>query len=167
MSSIEPPATRRNVAASGDGLALLLASGTCVCAIPVQYVVETMRPLPIEPVSGVAVCVRGVAVVRGVPMPVVDLRALRDDGACAESYGRFVTVRVGTRLAVLAVDHVIGIRQLDAQDLHDVPPLLRDARRDLVDAIGACDAQMLVVLQAMRIVPDDVWTTLKLSPSPQ
>ena len=38
--------------------------------------------------------------------------------------------------------------------------ILRDAAAGLIEAIGTRDAQLLVVLRAARIVPDEVWTTL-------
>jgi chemotaxis signal transduction protein len=41
-----------------------------------------------------------------------------------------------------------------------LPPILRDVAADLIEAIGTRDAQLLVVLRAARIVPDEVWTTL-------
>jgi chemotaxis signal transduction protein len=31
---------------------------------------------------------------------------------------------------------------------------------DIIEAIGTRDAQLLVVLRAARIVPDEVWTSL-------
>ncbi len=36
----------------GDGRALICRAGDRVCALPLVHVVETMRPQPIEPVSG-------------------------------------------------------------------------------------------------------------------
>jgi len=38
-----------------------------------------------------------------------------------------------------------------------LPPLLRDVTSDLIASFGTRDAQLLLVLRAARIVPDEVW----------
>jgi len=118
-----------------------------------------MRPLPIEPVAGTPAFVRGVSVIRGEPTPVVDLEALLERGPGSRAYGRFVTLKVGERRVALGVDSVVGVRTLEAATLGAMPPLLRDAA-ERVEALGAPDEQLLVVLRAARLVPDGVWTCL-------
>jgi purine-binding chemotaxis protein CheW len=41
-----------------------------------------------------------------------------------------------------------------------MPPLLRGANADVVQAIGTLDAQLLVVLRSSRILPEEVWDAL-------
>jgi len=139
---------------------LIVTVGSCACAIPLHHVAETMRPLPIEPVAGTPGFVRGVSVIRGAPTPVVDLRALLESGETSAAYGRFVTMKLGERRVAIAVDGVVGVRTLDSTEIGELPPLLGDAAAELIEAIGTRDAQLLLVLRAARIVPDDVWTTL-------
>jgi purine-binding chemotaxis protein CheW len=141
-------------------LALVVSSGARACAIPVRHVGETMRPLPIEALTGLPVFVRGVALVRGIPIPVIDLNALLQGGEITSSYGRFVTVKAGERCIALGVDGVVGLRRLESLSFVDLPPLLRDTSTDRIEAIGTCDAGLLVVLRAARIVPDHVWAAL-------
>ena len=140
--------------------ALIVTVGRRAYAIGLQHVAETMRPLAIEAIAGMPEFVRGVSVIRGAPIPVVDLKVLLEDGESSAVYGRFVTVKVGERRVALAVDGVVGLRNLDPAQIGELPPLLRDIDADLVEAIGTCDAQFLTVLRAARLVPDDVWTTL-------
>jgi purine-binding chemotaxis protein CheW len=146
---------------------LVMTVGAHACAIPLQHVWETMRPLPIERMAGLPAFVLGVSVIRGAPVPVVDLGALLTGGRASASYGRLVTVRVGERRAALAVDAVVGSQTLDLSQLGALPPLLHDAGADLVDAIGARDAQLLVVLRATRLLPDEVWATLTSAQAPR
>jgi purine-binding chemotaxis protein CheW len=153
MAHIPMPSAERNPA-------LIVTIGRRACAIGLQHVAETMRPLAIETMSGMPEFVRGVSVVRGTPMPVVDLQVLLETGEHSAACGRFVTVKVGERRVALAVDGVVGVRHLDSAQIGELPPLLRDIDADLVEAIGTCDAQLLLVLRAARIVPDDVWATL-------
>ncbi len=76
---------------------------------------------------------------------------------------RFVSLKLGERTAVLAVDAVLDIRSLAAGILADIPPLLREAGAEQVAAIGALDRQLLFVLEAARLVPEPVWSAIKVS----
>ncbi len=143
--------------------ALIVRAGTRTAAIPLQYVAETMRPLTIEPVAGTPSFVLGLSMIRGAPMPVVDLRALLEGNHLAGTLGRFVTVKVAERYVAVGVDAVVGLRTLEVALLADLPALLKDAESDLIEAIGTCDAQLLVVLRASRLVPDAVWIALAAS----
>jgi len=149
-----------NIGASERTPAFFVTVGARVCAIPLHHVAETMRPLSIEPVAGTPDFVRGVSVIRGVPVPVVDLKVLLENGATSATYGRFVLLNVEERRVAIGVDGVIGLRALDPGQLGELPPMLRTATTDIIDAMGTHDAQLLVVLRAARIVPDDVWATL-------
>jgi purine-binding chemotaxis protein CheW len=81
------------------------------CAIPLEHVVETMRPLPVLPLAGAPQLVLGLAVVRGRPLPVVDAAALFGGSAPAAA-GRFVSLRAPGRQLVLAVGAVDGVHDL-------------------------------------------------------
>ena len=139
---------------------LVVMVGARACAFPLQHVAETMRPLPIEPIAGTPGFVRGVSVIRGTPTPVVDLKALLENSDNSPSYGRFVTLKYDTRRVVIGVDSVVGLRNLDSAQLAELPPLLRDVTADLIESFGTLDAQLLLVLHAARIVPDEVWSSL-------
>lgn len=137
---------------------MIIQSGSYRCALPLAHVIEVMRPLPVQPLANMPPFVRGVAVVRGEPIPVVDLACLL--GATEFSIGRFVAIRAGERRVALAVQDVIGIRVLDATSLATVPPLLQEAHPELVAALSSADKMLLVVLKTARILPGEVWEVL-------
>src|SRR5262249_44266201 len=139
--------------------------GHRACALPLAHVVETMRPLAFEPMPGSPDFVRGVSVIRGVPTPVVDLKALWTRGEPSSGFTRFVTLKVGGRQVALAVDGVEGVRRLEADRTQALPPLLGDVEAGVVDTLGALDDQLLIVLRAARLVPEEVWAGL--SPPPE
>ena len=130
--------------------------GARACAFPLHHVAEAMRPLSIKPVAGTPDFVRGVSVIRGMPTPVVDLKALLENSENCPSYGRFVTLKLDDRQLAIGVDSVVGIRHLDSTQLGTLPPLLRDVNADLIETIGTRDAQLLLVLRAARIVSDEI-----------
>jgi purine-binding chemotaxis protein CheW len=120
---------------------------------------ETMRPLAVEHLAGMPSFVAGVAIVRGVPTPVIDAGRLLGI-ADAPRASRFVALRVGDRRAVMAVDAVLGVRSLLPEALEELPPLLRDASSDVIARIGTLDADLLVVLTCAKLVPPGVWALL-------
>jgi purine-binding chemotaxis protein CheW len=139
---------------------LVVMVGAHVCAFPLLHVAETMRQLPITPVAGTPSFVRGVSVIRGMPTPVVDLKALLENSENSASYGRFVTLKLDDRRVAIGVDSVVGFWNLDSAQLGELSPLLRDVNADLIESFGTRDEQLLFVLRAAHIVPDEVWTIL-------
>ena len=129
---------------------LLCRAGRHLCALPVELVVETMRPLPIEALSAPPRFVRGLCVHRGAPVPVVDAALLL--GQEQTRTERFVVIRTGSRTVALAVGGVLGVRSFGAESAKMVAPLLRDAASEAISAIGILDKELLLFLGAARIV---------------
>lgn len=123
-----------------------------LCAFDLAHVVETMRPLPVEPVAGAPAFVLGLALIRGIPTPVIDLAAWM--GVPPSPPTRFVSVAAGGRHVAIAVTAVTGVRRLDASALQTVPPLVREAAPGHVQLVGSLDADLLVVLGAARLLPE-------------
>jgi purine-binding chemotaxis protein CheW len=107
--------------------------------------------------------VRGVAIIRGIPTPVVELAVLlgaHNDTTRMGIAGRLVTLRLGERQAALSVDAVSGVRELDALTIRELPPLLQGASNNFIETIATLDARMLVILQAGWRLPDAIWESL-------
>jgi purine-binding chemotaxis protein CheW len=101
----------------------------------------------------------GLSIIRGAPVPVVNATSLL--GGKESLPTRFVTVKTGDRRIALAVDAVLGVKAIQAASLQELPPLLRDASAEVVAAIGTLDAELLLVLRSVRLVPEPVWATLE------
>jgi purine-binding chemotaxis protein CheW len=138
---------------------LVVHAGAGSCFLPLGDVFETLRPQPIESLAGMPSFVLGVSIIRGSPVPVVDLAELLGAPA-VDPPGRFVTLRLGRRTVALAVSDVIGVRDLESARLEELPPLLRGAAEDVIHRIGTLDAEFLLVLQTGRVLTDDHWRTL-------
>ena len=146
---------------SNQTVTLLVRVGSRCCALPLESVVETMRPLPARPIQNMPPFVSGLATIRGSSVPVVDLGVLF--GSKSEERARFVLLRLGEQRVAVAVDEVLGVRRLDNSALQSFPPLLQDAYAELVTAIEVRDQQFMFVLGSTHIVPDDVWQRLQSS----
>jgi purine-binding chemotaxis protein CheW len=144
---------------------LVCRAGALRCALPVQQVVEIMRFMPLKQVAGAPPYVRGVSIIRGMPVPVVDMGLIA--GGAPTRGARLVAVRVAARIVALAVDEVIGIAAFAAGALHQLPPLLHDAAADTIAALGAADAELVFFLRTGRLVPEDLFAHLDADGAPQ
>jgi purine-binding chemotaxis protein CheW len=140
--------------------ALLARVPGALCAIPLAEVIETMRPLPIEPLANQSEFILGVARIRGEAVPVVQLTALFQGDHGFEPATRFITLRVGQHCVALAVQDVVGIADLGDQVFGKLPPLLTNVGSELIQSLGTLDAEFLMVLDTARLVPESMWEGL-------
>ncbi len=137
---------------------LVMEAGASRFGLSLESVVEIMRPLPLETIPRSPAYTLGMAIVRGTALPVIALKALLS-GDGPDCGSRFVVVAVGVgRKAVLAVDAVAGVRDLPAGVLAALPPIMGPDASESVRAVAAHDRELLVLLEAARLVPEDVWT---------
>lgn len=129
---------------------LLCRMGEHTCALPVEYVVEVMRLLPVKPLAGAPLVVRGVAIIRGDVVPVIDAGRFIGQDVTAAKY--LITIRVDDRIVALAVDGIVGIHQL-AGIVADLPPLLRDVADGAIASIQEMDSELLLRLRAAHVLP--------------
>jgi purine-binding chemotaxis protein CheW len=141
---------------SGRYQSIIVGAGPRLYAIPLAHVIETMRPLPVEPLAGSPPYVSGLAIVRGTPTPVVLLGRLTG-GDGARPIERWVTLRVADRVIAMAVEAVLGTRALDPETLADVPSVVGPAGASLLESVGRLDGALLLVLRAVRILPESIW----------
>ena len=150
------PVTEPVDSADGAATALILVAGSLRCALPLDEVIETMRPLAVRPLAGTPDFVLGISIMRGVPAPVVDLAALLA-GERAE-VSRFVAVRTDNGPVALAVGSVRGIGSaaaIEAGSTHGA--LLGGPAGRLVTGVGTLDGEPLLLLRSMGQLPDEVW----------
>jgi purine-binding chemotaxis protein CheW len=145
---------------------LVCQIGKRICALPADRVGETMRPLLLTPIPEAPRHVLGMAVVRGEPLPVLDLRLLLGDaseatatvkGSAAFKANRFITVKSQSghgdhASVVLAVDQVEGVRRLPKSALHRMPTMLQGDLPQLVSAVSPQDTELMLILDSVRLV---------------
>lgn len=124
-------------------------------ALAVSDVIETMRPLAVEPVNGVPDYVLGLSIIRGIAVPVVDVARVLAIGSA--ELGRFVTVRAGTRTIALAVSAVLGVVHVDKEDVHAAPPLMDGTG---LDQLAVRDGELFRILSGAKLIDDEAWLRL-------
>lgn len=138
---------------------LICRSDSRLCAFPLEHVAETMRVLPIDFLPDMPSFLLGVSIIRGAVVPVVSAAKLFGSTNNARA-GRYVTLNLDARQVAFAVESVIGVRRLAAESLAHTPPLLGEADAGAVAAMTTLDAELLVVLQGARLIPQSVWIAL-------
>ena len=136
-----------------DCKALIFRIGAQICALPLGQVVETLRAPTLRAAPGAPPCVLGLALIRGVALPVIAVANLL--GQKHTSGERLIVARAGDRRVGLSVDAVTGIRDIAADLLWGLPPLLRDADPLGIDRVAKLDSELIVLLNAARLAPLD------------
>src|SRR3712207_560509 len=150
------PGKRPPPAGAPAGVAsLVFRAGSLLCALRIEDVIETMRPLAVHPLAGTPPFVSGICIMRGAPTLVVDVARLL--GGETAPVHRFVAVRTDRGPVAFAIGEIQGVRPVRADPDARREALLGDAPARLVAAVGTLDAEPVLVLQSMRLVPDEVW----------
>jgi purine-binding chemotaxis protein CheW len=138
---------------------LICRSDTLRYAVPLAQVIETMRPLPVKQVADMPAFVLGVSIIRGKGVPVLDTALLVS--ACSSAHpARYVVIKINARTVCLAVDEVVGIRNVPLTLRADVPRLLNPFNSEILAAIAILDAELLVVLQSAHVISDELWCVI-------
>lgn len=141
---------------------LICSDDRRLCAFPLGDVAETMRPLPLQTVHGMPPFLLGVSLIRGAMLPVISLARLLGNADPADAlHFRYVTLKLGQQQLAVAVQEVLGVRQLGSAILADMPSLLREAGADTISAISTLDAELLLVLKGAHMIADDIWLALE------
>ena len=97
--------------------------------------------------------VRGVINLRGVVLPVVDLKARLGLGATEASAKHVIMVlETGRRTVGLLVDAVSDILTVTAGAIQPAPDLMGDGEADCVDGLAVLDERMVTILSMERLV---------------
>ena len=136
-------------------MALVFKAGPLYCALPLEEVVETMRPLQTRPLAGTPPYVRGLTILRGAPAPVIDVTLLIT-GAAGE-IDRYIAVRAGRGPIACATGVVLGVRQIEVEPPEGPAAIFTGVSKALIAGVGSIGTDPLLLLRGIRTVPDDVW----------
>ena len=102
----------------------------------------------------------GVSIVRGEPMPVVDLGSLLQ-GAPLDRPRRLISLKLGARRAGLLASDVFGLRPAASVAVEKLPRLLEACSAELIAGLARLDEELLTVLKLGSLIPDEVWGRLQ------
>jgi purine-binding chemotaxis protein CheW len=127
-----------------------------------QYGVDIMSVREIKGWSDVANLpkqpdyVRGVLNLRGVIVPIVDLRMRFGQGQTAATASHIVMiVQIGQRLVGLLADRVLDIVSIDGSKIQPVPKISRSARVDFLSGLVTVDSSLIALIDLSNLLAQD------------
>ena len=131
-----------------------LVNGQAFC-LDVSFIREIRGWTPATPLPMAPTEVRGVINLRGVIMPVVDLKARLDQGLTEPSSRHVIIVmEIGSKQAGLLVEAVQETFKISRAELQQPPALSDPAVIGLVGAILSLGGRMVSVLVPEALLPD-------------
>jgi purine-binding chemotaxis protein CheW len=123
-----------------------------------------ITPLPKQPDY-----VRGVLNLRGVMVPIIDLRCRFGQGMTeATALHVVIVVQVEARLIGLLADRVLDILAFEASQVQAVPQVTRAARVDFLSGLITIDGAMIALVDLPNLLAEDFRTldAAVLEPAP-
>ena len=123
-------------------------------ALNIMDIKEIIKPREITEVPRVPAFVRGVLSLRGIIIPVFDMRirlGLADGGTTSEK-NRIIVVKKADSYCGVLVDEVIQVVRIASQTIEPPPAVLEGIDRDFVNGIGRYDGRMLILLNMENIL---------------
>jgi purine-binding chemotaxis protein CheW len=97
--------------------------------------------------------VRGVLNLRGVIVPIIDLRCRFSQGLTeATALHIVIIVQIGSKLVGLLADRVLDIVSLDATEVQPVPRVVQSARLDFLSGIVTVDDVMIALIDLPHLL---------------
>ena len=159
--TIDPAATRTadNAAPAGErstsGEYLTFKLGAEEYALEILRVQEIRNYESATAIANAPAFVKGVVNLRGVIVPIIDLRLLL--GTSSAEYTPFTVVIVlnlGRGTVGVVVDSVSDVVELAAAQIRPAPDFSRDADTRYVTGLGTLDGRMLIVADIERLLTD-------------
>lgn len=121
-------------------------------ALSIMAIKEIIKPREVTEVPRMPAFVRGVISLRGVIVPVMDMRLrLSLTQGAVTGRERIIVLRTDAGFCGVLVDEVVQVARILKTDIEDPPAVLEDIDRDFVRGIGHYDNRMLILLNLEAI----------------
>ena len=126
-------------------------------AISIMAIKEIIKPRDVTEVPRMPAFISGVISLRGVIIPVMDMRLrLSLPVSAAAGKERIIVVREDSGLCGVLVDEVIQVARINRKDIEEPPAVLDGIDRDFVTGLGHFDNRLLILLNLATILDVDV-----------
>ena len=131
--------------------------GEQVLGVDIMAIREIRAWSPATPLPNVPSHVRGVVNLRGVVLPVLDLRHRLGWGVTDPTARHvIIVVRIGEQLQGIIVDAVNDIVTVQTEDMQPLPDMGDAAASQFLDGLATIDQRLILVLALERLVERSV-----------
>ena len=122
-------------------------------AISIMDIKEIIKPREVTEVPRVPPFMRGILSLRGIIIPVFDLRVRLGlpEGGGGERR-RIIVVKRGEVFCGVLVDEVVQVVRIQETGIEPPPVVLEGVDRDFVEGIGRVDGRMLILLDMEKVL---------------
>jgi purine-binding chemotaxis protein CheW len=153
IASSELNATNSSGAESGSSQFISFAIGNDQYGVDIMAVREIKGWTAITHLPRQPDYVRGVLNLRGVIVPIVDLRCRFGQGLTeATPLHIVIIVQIGSKLVGLLADRVLDIVSLDASQIQPVPRVVQSARLDFLSGIVTVEDAMIALIDLPNLL---------------
>lgn len=130
--------------------------GDSLYAAEIVHVERVLRHESVHPIPGMPAWVDGVIDYQGRVVPVMDLRRRfgLDDGV-RRGAGRLLVFALGGDVVAAAVDRVVDVRSVSADDIAPPPRLVRGSASEFLRGMVRQGDEMILLLDLLRLLSDD------------
>jgi len=127
-------------------------------AVNILDIKEIIKPREVTEVPRVPPFVSGVLSLRGIIIPVFNMRMrLGHSGATDSGNERIIVVKKGEEICGVQVDEVIQVVKIVTETIEPPPAVLDGIDRDFVGGIGRFGGQMLILLNMGKVLDLDLF----------
>lgn len=122
-------------------------------AVNIEQVKEIIKPREITDIPRVPDYLLGVISLRGIVIPVIDLRLRLNLGAVGvNDKNRIIVCEQQDRIVGLLVDSITQVVQVREADIEPPPAILSGLDRDMVEGVGRIQGQMIILLDLVEVL---------------
>ena len=122
-------------------------------ALELEVVNEIIKPIEVTDIPRVPGFIRGIISLRGIIVPVFDLRGRLKIGTIEPGpTTRIVVCQQDEKLAGLLVDSINQVVTIPSNRIEPPPTVLSGLDRDFVEGVGRIDGRMLILLHLSNVI---------------
>jgi purine-binding chemotaxis protein CheW len=132
--------------------------------IPIEEVQEIVRMPEIMKLPRTESFIRGVINLRGIIIPVIDMRERFGISASEAGYSamtRVIVVKVKEKFVGAIVDTVSQVLEIAVEDISEAPEVIKGISRDFIQGIGKINENLIIILRIQRILSEEEFEKIR------
>jgi len=132
---------------------LTFSLGSEEYALDIESISEIIKPREVTDIPRVPAFIRGIISLRGIIVPIFDLKGRLKLGAVDDKHSaRIIVCQLGERIAGFLVDSINQVVNIPLSRIEPPPTVLSGVDRDFVEGVGRVDGRLLILLDLSHVI---------------